>query len=326
MPLRNLLLAAPVVALIAATGTACAQEQPPWQVFLQGVRDEARQAGIGEATLAAALSGLEPVERVLELDRHQPEGTITFSEYMEKRLPARLIETARQRYAQHRPLLDAIAFHYGLDAEAIVALWGLETRFGSYTGGFDVIAAVATLAWDARRSAFFRGELMAALTILDQGHIGRDDMMGSWAGAMGQSQFMPSSFRAYAVDWDLDGRRDIWTNKGDVFASAANYLARAGWRRGEAWGGEVVLPPGFDVALADHRNPMPLAAWLELGVTWAGTPPPMDADAEASLALPGGEGGPAWLVFNNYRAVLKWNRSDYFAMSVFALADALAPG
>ena len=324
MLLRSLLLVLSVAALIAAADTARAQEMPPWQDFLQGVRAEARQAGIGEATLAAALAGLEPVQRVLELDRRQPEGTITFAEYMEKRLPPRLIETARQRYARHRPLLDAIAFHYGLDAEAIVALWGLETRFGSYTGGFDVIAAVATLAWDARRSAFFRGELMAALAILEEGHIARDDMMGSWAGAMGQSQFMPSSFQAYAVDWDLDGRRDIWTNKGDVFASAANYLARAGWRRGEAWGGEVVLPPGFDTGLADHRQPMPLNAWLELGVAWASTPPAMAADAPASLALPGGEGGPAWLVFNNYRTVLKWNRSDYFAMSVFALADALA--
>ena len=320
MLLRSLLIALAMVTAVAAH----AQEAPPWSVFLQGVRDEARAAGIGEATLQSALAGLQPLERVLELDRHQPEGTISFAEYMEKRLPARLFETARQRYARHGPLLEAIAAHYGLDAEAIVALWGLETRFGSYTGGFDVIAAVATLAWDARRSAFFRAELMHALEILDQGHIARDDMMGSWAGAMGQSQFMPSSFQAYAVDWDLDGRRDIWTNKGDVFASAANYLARAGWRRGEAWGGAVVLPPGFDTGLAGHRDTMPLAAWLELGITWAGTPPQAAPDAQASLAMPGGEGGPAWLVFSNYRTVLKWNRSDYFAMSVFALADAVA--
>ena len=203
-------------------------------------------------------------------------------------------------------------------------MWGLETRFGSYTGGFDVVASTATLAWDERRAAFFRNELMHALRILDEGHIARGDMTGSWAGAMGQSQFMPSSFSTYAYDWDLDGRRDIWTNKGDVFASAANYLSRSGWREGLPWGGPVDLPEGFDASLSGAGKTMRLADWLDLGVTWIGAGPAVALDEEASLAKPGGEGGPAWLVFDNYRAILKWNRSDYFAMSVVTLADAIA--
>ena len=308
---------------LAAIAPAAAQQQT-WDDFLDGVRDEARAAGVGETALALALDGLRPIPRVIELDRSQPEGTVSFQEYMERRVPAELVATARQRHARHEPLLVAIADHFGLDPEFIVALWGLETRFGSYTGGFDVVASVATLAWDERRGDFFRRELMHALRILDEGHIARGDMVGSWAGAMGQSQFMPSSFSTYAYDWDLDGRRDIWTNKGDVFASAANYLSRSGWREGLPWGGPVSLPEDFDAGLDGHGGTRPLADWLELGVTWIGEGPAVALDEQASLVTPGGERGGAWLVFDNYRAILKWNRSDYFAMSVVTLADAIA--
>ena len=178
-----------------------------WEEFIADVRTEAAAAGISQQTLDAALSGLEPVARVIELDRHQPESVLTFDEYMESRVPESLIARAAEKYAEHQPLLEAIAAHYGFDAEYIVAIWAVETRFGSYTGGFDVIAALATLAFDGRRSAFFRNELLHALAILDEGHIPRTDMTGSWAGAMGQSQFMPSSFNRFAVDWDLDRRR-----------------------------------------------------------------------------------------------------------------------
>ncbi len=299
-------------------------EQPTWDVFLAGVYDEAKAAGISEATLMAALSGLQPIPRVIELDRRQPEGTTTYEEYMASRVPAELITNARNRYNDHEALLEAVGAEYGMDPEFIVALWGLETRFGSYTGGFDVIASVATLAWDERRSEYFRGELMHALRILDEGHISRGNMVGSWAGAMGQSQFMPSSFATYAEDWDLDGKHDIWTNKGDVFASAANYLTGSGWRQGLPWGGPVTLPAGFDLGLEGNRETLPLADWLDMGVTWIETPPAVALDEEASLVMPGGETGPAYLVFENYRTILKWNRSNYFAMSVVTLADAIA--
>ena len=292
-----------------------------WEEFLAGVRAEAAAAGISQQTLDAALSELEPDARVIELDRHQPEGVLTFDEYMESRVPESLIARATQKYAEHRPLLEAIAAHYGFDAEYIVAIWAVETRFGSYTGGFDVIAAVATLAFDGRRSAFFRNELIHALTILDEGHVVRTDMTGSWAGAMGQSQFMPSSFNRFAVDWDLDRRRDIWRNRGDVFASIANYLARSGWQRGMPWGGAVTVPSGLDFTRDDVES---LETWLSRGVTWQGEAPVLPMDAAASLVLPSGADGPAFLVFDNYRAILKWNRSDYFAMSVTAIADALS--
>ncbi len=292
-----------------------------WEEFLADVRTEATAAGVSQQTLDAAFGGLEPIARVIELDRHQPESTLTFDEYMASRVPESLIERAGEKYAEHQPLLEAIAAHYGFDAYYIVAIWAVETRFGSYTGGFDVIAALATLAFDGRRSAFFRNELLHALTILDEGHISRTDMTGSWAGAMGQSQFMPSSFNRFAVDWDLDRRRDIWQNQGDVFASIANYLARSGWQRSMPWGAAVALPEEFDLT---RDGVEPLETWLSWGVMWQGEGPVLPMDAAASLVLPAGANGPAFLVFDNYRAILKWNRSDYFAMSVTAIADALS--
>ena len=313
-----------ILASLLAAAPLARAEQPAWPAFLEGVYQDARAQGVSDATLVAALSGLQPIARVIELDRRQPEGTVTFQEYMEKRVPAELVAESRRRFDEDEPLLRSIADRYGVDPEYIVALWGLETRFGTYTGGFDVIGALATLAWDERRGAYFREELLHALRILDEGHIGRDAMIGSWAGAMGQSQFMPSSFSSFAVDWDLDGRRDIWTSRGDVFASAANYLARAGWRRGLPWGAPVALPAGFDTGLADSRDTRRLAEWLAMGVAFVGAPPDAGREEPASLVMPGGAAGPAWLVFDNYRTILKWNRSDYFAMSVVTLADAIA--
>jgi membrane-bound lytic murein transglycosylase B len=303
------------------SGSVAAQTPPDWDTFLAGVYAEGRAQGISEATLHRALDGITPIERVIELDRHQPEGTLTFDEYMARRLPPELVAEARSQYDRHLPILLSVSEAYGVEPQVIVALWGHETRFGTYTGGFDVIPALATLAWDARRSEFFRNELILALKILDEGHITTEKMVGSWAGAMGQSQFMPSSFHGYAQDWDRDGRRDIWTTKGDVFASAANYLKSHGWQADEPWGGEVTLPPGFDTSRAGHDNPRPLSAWLAEGVTFKGPAPDIAADEPTTLALPGGPGGPAYLVFSNYRVILRWNRSDYFAMSVVRLAD-----
>lgn len=319
MLLRSLCL---VALLIGAAGARA--DQPAWGAFLEGVYEQGRAEGISAQTLVRALDGLQPIQRVIELDRRQPEGTVTFDEYMASRVPAELVAEGRRRYSEDEPLVVTIGERYGVDPEYIVALWGLETRFGTYTGGFDVIASLATLAWDPRRSDYFRGELMRALHILDQGHIARDDMKGSWAGAMGQSQFMPSSFLSYAVDWDLDGHKDIWLTRGDVFASAANYLSGAGWREDLPWGGAVTLPAGFDTSLAGNRSTLPLAEWLAMGIRFVGNPPDVGNGEAASLILPGGPGGPAYLVFDNYRTILKWNRSDYFAMSVVTLADAIA--
>jgi membrane-bound lytic murein transglycosylase B len=231
------------------------------------------------------------------------------------------IERGRELLAQHRPLLEEIGAAYGVQPRFIVALWGIETNFGTYTGGFPVIQALATLAHDGRRSSYFREELLNALQILDDGHIDVARMQGSWAGAMGQSQFMPSSFLRFAQDYDGDGRRDIWTTEADVFASAASYLAGFGWDADQTWGRQVRLPAGFDAGLADLEIRKPLSEWQRLGVRRADGQNLPAGDLTASLVLPDGPGGPAFLVYDNYRTIMRWNRSTYFATTVGILAD-----
>ncbi|MBT3170277.1 MAG: lytic murein transglycosylase, partial [Rhodospirillaceae bacterium] len=298
---------------------------PEFSVWLADLRAEALGQGISPAILDAALEGVEPIPRVIELDRSQPEGTLTFQQYMERVVPNSRVEKGRKKLAENAAALDAVYKVYGVQPRFIVALWGIETNFGQYTGGFSVVASLATLAHDGRRSAYFRGELLNALRILEEGHITPDAMMGSWAGAMGQSQFMPSSFVKFAIDFDGDGRRDIWTTKADVFGSASNYLAKSGWRGDQTWGRKVKLPGNFDNSLADLKITKTLAAWQKLGVRRAnGNDLPRVAGMGASLVFPGGDGGPAFLVYNNYKTVLKWNRSTYFAMAVGHLADRIA--
>lgn len=290
--------------------------------WLNGLRTEALNQGISKTTLDRALANASLIPRVIELDRRQPEGTITFGEYLDRVAPWSRIERGRRALAEDRPLLDEVAARYGVPPQYIVALWGIETDFGRNTGGFRVIDALATLAYDGRRSTYFRGELLAALRILDEGHISAEAMTGSWAGAMGQSQFMPSSFLAYAVDGNGDGRRDIWGTKADVFASAANYLANAGWVPGQTWGRRVQLPTGFDTTLASLDIRRPLASWRDAGVRAAnGGELPVVEGMTGSVILPDGPGGPAFLVYDNYRSIMRWNRSTYFATTVGILAD-----
>ena len=289
----------------------------------EGVRSEALDLGISAAIFDAAFATVEPIPRVIELDRSQPEVTLTFDQYVGRVVPESRVEKGRELLAKHRELLEPIGRKYGVPPRIIVALWGIETNFGQYLGGFPVIGALATLAHDGRRSAYFRQELLHALRILEDGHITPEAMMGSWAGAMGQSQFMPSSFVNYAVDHDGDGRRDIWGTQGDVFASAANYLAQAGWRAGETWGRQVALPAGFDQALAGLEMKKTLAEWQALGLRRADGSELPQADISGSVVLPGGEGGSAYLVYDNYRTIMRWNRSFYFATSVGLLADGI---
>ena len=307
------------------TGGAMAQEEgaESFAEWREGVRSEALEQGISAAVFDAAFADVEPIPRVIELDRSQPEVTLTFDQYVERVVPESRVEKGRKLLAEHRDLLEPIGRTYGVPPRFIVALWGIETNFGQYLGGFPVIASLATLAYDGRRSAYFRQELLHALRILEDGHITPKAMMGSWAGAMGQSQFMPSSFVNYAVDHDGDGRRDIWGTQGDVFASAANYLAQAGWRAGETWGRQVTLPPGFDHSLAGLEVKKALADWQALGLRRADGSDLPQADISGSVVLPGGEGGPAYLVYNNYRTIMRWNRSFYFATSVGLLADGI---
>lgn len=291
--------------------------------WLLDFKAEARQQGIADALLEQAFDHVEPLERVLELDRKQPEFTMTFVDYQKKSVSPDRIRQGRRLLAEHRLVLEAMAEKYGVPAPYLVALWGIETHYGRLTGGFKVVEALATLAYDGRRSEFFRQELLKALHILEEGHISVADMKGSWAGAMGQCQFMPSSFLQFAVDETGDGRKDIWMTEADVFGSSANYLAKSGWRKHERWGRRVALPHGFDFSLAKVSRTKSLQEWHQLGVrSFDGAVLP-HSRMRGAIVLPDGEGGPAYLVYDNYRVLLKWNRSTYFATSVGLLADAL---
>ena len=309
--------------------SALADNQQDFDDWLKDLRVEALDKGIRPATLDAALTGIQPIPRVIELDRKQPEFTLTFAQYLERVVPVSRQNKARDRFKTHKQLLDEIGKKYGVQPRFIVALWGIETDFGRVTGGFDVIPALASLAYDGRRSAFFRKELFHALTIIDQGHVSADNMKGSWAGAMGQSQFMPSSFVQYAQDYDGDGRRDIWSTQADVFASAANYLKRVGWRDDITWGRQVQLPTSGkasrdnSMALHDNKTWKGLNDWAALGVTsFDGSDLP-SRNIQARLVMPDGKDGPAYLAYKNFEAILKWNRSNYFAIAVGTLSDSM---
>lgn len=296
-----------------------------FKAWLDGLRQEARARGVSQATLDAALGRVEPIARVLELDQRQPEFTDTFLNYLDRRVTEAQVAEGRRLMRKHARLLSRVARQYGVPANVLVAFWGLETRYGRFLGTFPVPAALATLAHDSRRAAFFRGQLLDALDILQAGNVAPEAMVGSWAGAMGHMQFMPSTYRAYAVDGDGDGRKDIWNSLPDAFASAANYLNELGWRGGEIWGREVALPKDFDWNLAGGSERKTVAAWRALGVTQAdGAPLPNVVSVTGAILLPQGHRGPAFLVYRNFDAILTWNRAVNYALAVGLLADRLA--
>jgi membrane-bound lytic murein transglycosylase B len=296
----------------------CADDFSSW---LDELRQEARSKGISETTLHEALDSLEPIPRVIELDRKQPEFTQTFWRYLDTRVTQTRIERGRILLETHKELLDRIEMRYGVQPRFLVAFWGLETNFGDYLGSFSVIGSLATLAYDPRRSDFFRAELLAALAIIDEGNISAPNMLGSWAGAMGQTQFMPSTFVRFAVDADGDGRRDIWYSLPDVFASAANFLSESGWQGDKTWGREVRLPSDFDLEMTGLEVEKSLAAWQILGVRKSNGEDLPRVNMQGSVILPAGHNGPAFLVYNNFHTILRWNRSDLYAIAVGHLAD-----
>ena len=319
---RALAIALPM-ALASVGAFANPQDFSGW---LDGVKDEARASGISEATISIALGGLSPVPRVIELDRNQPESTLRFEEYLARVVNEKRVQQGRALMEENAALLQRVAQRFGVQPRFIVALWGVESDYGRLTGNFNVLSALATLAYDGRRSAYFRKELLQALRIVDEGHISPAAMTGSWAGAMGQNQFMPSSFLDFAVDFDEDGRRDIWSSRADVFASIANYLSRSGWNGTQTWGRQVRLPAGFDQSLITLDQRRSLDEWSGMGVVQADGSPLPPSPLTASLAQPAGQGGAAYLVYDNYRTILRWNRSLYFATAVGHLADRLAGG
>ena len=291
--------------------------------WVRGLKTDARSRGIPNALLDQAFRDVKPVPRILQLDRRQAKTTITFKRYQQRTVTATRIQRGRQMLTRYRTLLQHVARQYGVQPRFIVALWGIETNYGRYTGTSNVMASLATLAYDGRRSQYFRKELLSALQIVQEGHITLSRMNGSWAGAMGQCQFMPSSFLEYAVDADGDGRKDIWNTQADVFASTANYLTQRGWQDHEIWGRQVRLPRGFDTSQATLEVQKPLQEWKRLGVRRANGWHLPQADIQGSIVLPDDQKGPAYLVYENFRVIMKWNRSQYFALSVGLLADAI---
>ncbi|MBF0560840.1 MAG: lytic murein transglycosylase [Alphaproteobacteria bacterium] len=303
--------------------TVAAGAQQPFAEWLRDLRSEAAGKGIRAPILDKTLGSVELLPRVIELDRHQPEFKLTYSSYMRHVVSKARITNGRVKMAKHQTVLATIAAKYGVPARFIVALWGMESDYGHVTGGFPIIPALVTLAYDGRRSAYFRKELFNALTILDHGDITPERMTGSWAGAMGQCQFMPSSFLKFAEDFEGTGRRDIWRSEADVFASTANFLAKSGWDAGQSWGRAVRLPKGFNTALADLSIRKSLDEWSALGIRASKSHPLPKSTARAALVLPEGRGGRAFLVSDNFDVLRKWNQSNLFALAAGHLADSL---
>ena len=324
--------AAQTVQAAVTAPVAAAVPAPPDQAFsawLEKARDDAAKRGIKSTTINEALGNIAPIPRVLELDNQQPEFFNTFTRYMRSAVSERRVADGRAMMQKHAALLKQLEAQYGIPGRFLVAFWGLESNFGGDIGGYPVITALATLAYDDRREAMFRDEMFKAMSILDQGHISYAKMKGSWAGAMGQTQFMPSVFLRLAVDEDNDGHRDIWGSVADALGSTANYLKNAGWDVNRTWGREISLPANFDVRLASldvdaKENIKPLSEWATLGVRRADGGPLPAQDVMASVVLPAGAKGPAFLVYDNYRATLKYNRSAFYAIAIGHLADRLS--
>lgn len=322
---------ASTLAIMMSQGAA-AGDPGSFEDYLAEVRSAALLNGIASETVDAAFKDLAPDERVIGYDRKQPEFVQTFDEYLTARVTSFRKKEGRKLFRLHQVLLDEIADVYDVDPEYIVAFWGLETNFGRYQGNHSIIRSLATLGHDQRRAAFFTGELLKALQILDEQHIAPDEFLGAWAGAMGQSQFMPSSFLKFAVDYDGDGRKDIWSNKGDVFASIANYLNKAGWKRGAGWGGPVSfttldfaslkplnVEPGCR-ALKRHSRKMSIPDWQAKGVVLGF----QLTDQPYALVSPEAGASSGYLVGGNYRAILNYNCADKYAVSVGLMSEAIA--
>ncbi|MFT8674782.1 lytic murein transglycosylase [Acetobacter sp.] len=326
--LRRTLLVCGVAAL--GCSRAVARPSPPrekvhggYAVFLAGVRRQAVAQGLSPALVTRALAlSPHPNQKVLQADRHQPEFTLTWAQYKARVLTEKKLSDGLEATARRADLLGQISRHYGVSKGAIAGIWGLESAYGTRMGTYFVIDALATLAYDGRRSAFFRAELFKALHILAQGAVAPAGMLGSYAGAMGQPQFMPSAYERYAASFPAGGRGDIWHNEGDVFASIANYLARCDWQDGQPWGEEVIVPDTVDQALLGRGAVRPMAWWVAQGVrpragSFVGSAP------EGAVIRPDGPGGEAFIVYHNFNVIRRYNPSDFYALGVGLLGDAI---
>jgi len=319
---------APSAVISRPAAVESSEEVDHGQKFARWIADfstSARAAGISDATLHSAFDNVRFLPRVIELDRTQPEFTRSVWDYLDTAVSAQRVTRGLEKLQQLRPQVAPIAARYGVPTEVLIAIWGIESNYGTHVGDMPAIDALATLGFEGRREAWARDQLLIALKILQNGDIAREQMVGSWAGAMGQTQFIPSVFLAYAVDADGDGKRDIWGSVPDVMASTANFVAHSGWQTGQAWGLEVRLPTGFDYARADPTVRQSADAWAGAGVkAMDGTPLP--ALADSSILLPAGARGPAFLVGPNFRTILRYNNATSYALAVSLLAQRLANG
>lgn len=295
---------------------------PSWRAQF---RVKALQAGIDARLFDQAFAGITPDPAVIKADYSQPEFSRPVWDYLDSALSASRQRSGQTLLRRHQQNLQAIEQAYGVERRTLVAIWGLESNFGGFMGNQSVIRSLATLAHEGRRPAFAEQQLLAALQILASGDIDLAGLRGSWAGAMGQTQFIPTTYLSHAVDFDGDGRRDIWNSEADALASAAHYLQASGWQRGQPWGFEVALPSGFDYALADEAVRKPLQQWIEQGVKMS-LPAGVDLQASSYLLLPAGHRGPAFIVLPNFRAILAYNNSSSYALAVGLLGDAFAGG
>jgi len=318
--MRNLLL------LLSVLVSVSAHAQSDFDSWLADFRQQAAAQGISADTLDAAFAGVAPLDRVIEFDRLQPEFLQTFADYLGRRVTANQVACGQALLQKHAALLDAVEQKYGIPKAVLVAFWGLETHYGAVQGSLNVPASLATLAFEGRRSAFFRRQLLDALRIIDAGHVQAINMNGSWAGAMGHMQFMPSTFLAYALDADGDGLIDVWQSLPDAMHSAANYLKQAGWQPQEPVALEVRLPEGFDWRQARLGHRLPVAEWTAMGVQQADGSALPAVKGRAAIVLPQGWQGPAFMAFDNFDVVMQWNRSVNYALTVALLAQQVAGG
>ncbi|EED34610.1 glycosidase family protein [Luminiphilus syltensis NOR5-1B] len=311
------------VILLSLFGTAASADPAEFEQCKTQMQLQASAQGVSEATVKEVIPTLEYQARVIELDRSQPEFTQSFADYFGKRVSQSRIDKGRELYAQYRDFLAELTRKYGVPGQYLVAFWGLETNFGSYLGGMPTLDSLATLACDPRRSEFFTTEFLLALKLLERENLRVDDMKGSWAGAVGHTQFMPSSYLRYAIDGDDDGSIDLWSSRRDALASAAHFLSQLGWQRQQRWGREVKLPADYDFTQAVQQRP--LQDWRSLGLRNAdGGPLPVVIGMDADLIIPSGHKGPVFLVYDNFDVIMQWNRSTSYALSVGHLADRIA--
>lgn len=292
---------------------------------VKNLQHSAAQQGISKNVIEQDLAAVQFVPRVIELDRQQPEFTTTFADYVGRRVTEDRVNKGRQLLKQHRDLLDKVAQTYGIPAQYLVAFWGLETNYGGYFGKMPILDSLATLACDERRSQYFTFELLSALKIIDEGSISAEKMQGSWAGAMGHVQFMPHVFLKYAVDADGDGRRDLWNSLPDAMHSAGNFLKGIGWQRDLRWGREVLLPKDFDYQAMGLKQRKTLQEWNQLGLRMAVNGQALPNESiKAALIVPAGHNGPKFLVYDNFDVIMRWNRSEFYAIAVGYMADRIA--